>query len=302
MKTFIALLLLSGLAGSLPAQSADSGDKSSMPDLNFPAVSSGEEAVQLLGQNVSAVARAHGKQADELVSLLRRDHTLKLDRKGWLFHADDHLPAPQQASTANGEVAASAPYPLTDTFRLHSRPGATKKIYLDFDGFVMTGTAWNGQYNVPATLNCPPFDANGDPSTFSDPERTTIQGIWKRVAEDYAPFNVDVTTEDPGDAGLTRSSSSDLSYGIRVLISPISQYIGNYGGIAYLGVFGYVGNNPYQPALVFPEKLGPNGEKYVAEAISHEAGHNFGLNHDGTTTGTAYYSGHGSGVTGWAPI
>src|SRR6266496_1942582 len=281
MKKFIAMVLLSGLAGSLPAQIADARDKFSMPNLNFPAVTSGEEAIRLLGKNLPAVAGAHGKGADELASLLRRDRTLKLDRRGRLFYADDHLPTPQQASTANDTPVASATYPLTDTFKLHSRPGVTKVLYLDFDGYVMTGTAWNtgtmpNGTNRPATINCPPFDADGDPSTFSDSERTTIQGIWKRVAEDYAPFDVDVTTEDPGDAGITRSGSSDLSYGMRVLISPISQYFGNYGGIAYIGVFGNVGDY-YKPALVFPENLGPNGEKYVAEAISHEAGHTFGL-------------------------
>jgi hypothetical protein len=53
--------------------------------------------------------------------------------------------------------------------------------------------------------------------------------------------------------------------------------------------------------LIFPENLGPNGEKYIAEAISHEVGHNLGLNHDGTST-QGYYTGQGSGATGWAPI
>ncbi len=43
--------------------------------------------------------------------------------------------------------------------------------------------------------------------------------------------------------------------------------------------------------------------KNIAEAASHEIGHNLGLNHDGQTTSTAgYYTGHGSGATGWAPI
>ena len=57
----------------------------------------------------------------------------------------------------------------------------------------------------------------------------------------------------------------------------------------------------YKPALVFYDKLGPGNEKYIAEAISHEAGHNMGLSHDGNAT-TGYYSGQGSGATGWAPI
>lgn len=31
----------------------------------------------------------------------------------------------------------------TQTFQLHSRPTATKKILLDFDGHITTQTAWN---------------------------------------------------------------------------------------------------------------------------------------------------------------
>lgn len=41
--------------------------------------------------------------------------------------------------------------------------------------------------------------------------------------------------------------------------------------------------------------------KKVAETASHEVGHTLGLSHDGTST-LAYYEGHGSGETGWAPI
>ncbi|MFS6826983.1 Calx-beta domain-containing protein [Cyanobium sp. ATX-6F1] len=120
------------------------------------------------------------------------------------------------------------------------------------------------------------------------------------MAEDFAPFNIDVTTEYLGEAFLTRSSIGDQIYGTRALISPISSYFGNYGGIAYVNVFDSVGDT-YKPALIFPENLGPNGEKYIAEAISHEVGHNLGLSHDGTAT-QGYYSGQGSGETGWAPI
>ncbi len=52
---------------------------------------------------------------------------------------------------------------------------------------------------------------------------------------------------------------------------------------------------------MFYDALGAGNEKYVAEAISHEAGHNMGLLHDGTSS-TGYYTGQGSGATGWAPI
>ena len=39
----------------------------------------------------------------------------------------------------------------------------------------------------------------------------------------------------------------------------------------------------------------------AGEAITHETGHNLGLNHDGAA-GVSYYQGHGNGDTGWAPI
>jgi hypothetical protein len=39
----------------------------------------------------------------------------------------------------------------------------------------------------------------------------------------------------------------------------------------------------------------------IAEAASHELGHNFGLSHDGTAS-QAYYGGHGSGEISWGPI
>ena len=46
-----------------------------------------------------------------------------------------------------------------------------------------------------------------------------------------------------------------------------------------------------------------NVPKYIAESISHEAGHSLGLSHDGTSK-SAYYYGQGTqgSATGWAPI
>ena len=51
-----------------------------------------------------------------------------------------------------------------------------------------------------------------------------------------------------------------------------------------------------QPAFVFAGNLG-GSTGYVAEAASHEAGHTFGLFHDGTAS-SSYSTGHGD----WAPI
>ena len=146
----------------------------------------------------------------------------------------------------------------TQAFLLHSRPSAAKKIFLDFRGCNVTGTAWNSanyrESRAPAcllrrpcaasraltpthrpgiALRCcdappqpacakrtplwqlvcraatifnPPYDIDGNTAAFSTQELSQIVQIWRGVAEDYAPFNVDVTTEVCG----TQSSSSHL--------------------------------------------------------------------------------------------
>jgi PKD repeat protein len=271
---------------------------SAFPAVQAPGVTRGAQALQALGAHLPDVARAYGLQQDELQSLLLEDETLALDVRGRLHFTD---PTPQAGALAADATAPQAALaPLTETFKLHSRSGAKRILFLDFDGHLISGTGWNTSYNGGRDIVAPPWDIDGSPSTFNDTERTRIQQIWQRIAEDYAPFDVDVTTELSSESQITRSSTSDEYYGTRVLISAISRYFGNYGGIAYVGAFDDVGDQ-YKPALVFPENLGPNGEKYIAEAASHEAGHNLGLSHDGTST-AGYYEGQGTGVTGWAPI
>jgi len=283
-------LLLVGLHLPSTAAAAD----------RLPRAMGGNEALSSLGKNLPAVAAEHQMSVAEFRRVLLEDRTAKLDRSGRMFYEEDTPPLAAMDGANNASIpAVEGMAPLDQTFLLHSKPGAAKIIYLDFDGYQMSGTAWNSGYNGGADIICPPWDIDGDPMTFSDTERTRIQQVWMRVAEDYSPFDVDVTTEYMGEAAITRSSSSDLNYGMRVLISPISSYFGNYGGIAYVGVYANTGDT-YKPALVFPEKLG-NSEKNIAEAASHECGHTLGLSHDGAT-GVSYYQGLGSGDTGWAPI
>ena len=48
-------------------------------------------------------------------------------------------------------VVLAAPFPLIETFQLHSAPSASKTIFLDFDGHVTSGTLWND--SIPANQN-----------------------------------------------------------------------------------------------------------------------------------------------------
>jgi hypothetical protein len=259
----------------------------------------GDRAISLLGGRLSEVAAWYGKSPEEFSHLLRGDRSLMLDRQGRMF-VEDHLLVPlgAPATPALQSVNDGTLLPVDQTFLLHSRPTAQRTIYLNFKGATLSGTAWN---SAAPSITALPFDLDGVPGTFTTAELQRIQAIWQRVAEDFAPFDVNVTTEPPAADKLTRSSGTDQVFGTTVLItkSPACTAC-SCGGVAYVGVFDDTGDY-YKPALVFYNQLGAGNEKYVAEAISHEAGHNMGLNHDGTAS-VGYYQGHGSGATGWAPI
>lgn len=207
------------------------------------------------------------------------------------------------ASTPTAEAAAAG-VPV-----LHSLPTSTKKIYLDFDGAVVKDSGWSSTERSAATRLPTPFTAVAwsmdSTSDFSTAEIARIRQVWASVAEDYAPFNVDVTTEDPGTAGLDRSNNNDSSYGMRVLITDSDAWTticanSRCGGVAFVDIFDRIASGTsFQPAWVFPQNFADVATT-MADAISHEAGHTFGLHHDGTTgaNATEYYAGQGA----WAPI
>lgn len=186
---------------------------------------------------------------------------------------------------------------------LHSNPSAPKKIYLDFNGQIVSGTGWNGSNNN-LPIHAPPYSSNADIFTFTQAEINQITEIWNRVSEDFAPFQVDVTTEDPGAALFAAGNQ-----GIRAIISTDvddvawggtgNQWFSGAGGVAYLNSWTFASDTP---VWIFENNLGNGNAKYVAEAVSHEVGHALNLSHDGVTGGASYYSGHGSGTVGWAPI
>jgi len=241
---------------------------------------------------------------------VRRSPKLKRSARRNLLAGMEQLESRQVLSGSasspvyNGSVGArnpagAAPYPLADTFKLHSMPGAEKTVFLDFDGHITTGTAWNTQFNA-TTITTPPFDNDGNTGSFSDNELELIQRIWQRTAEDFIPFNIDVTTEFVSESLLTKDSPGDTVYGMRAAIGGdfnIIPGLGAAGGVAFVGGFG---DEDLSPAFVFATTQG-NDEQVVTETISHEVGHTLGLSHDGTSA-LGYYGGHGTGATSWGPI
>jgi hypothetical protein len=250
----------------------------------------------------------YGLSAQQLEALVQRDADLRIDERRDLFYACASKEAmdrmlriapltTQEENAMPADAGAPDPVDLDQFLSLHSRPGAPRIILLDFTGHSTSDTAWNAGAGRPTTIVTPPYDIDGNPSIFSPTERANIVAIWRAVAEDFAAFDVDVTT-----AELDPSTELPLNLadrGVRAAIggSSFDWYgsVGSVGGIAYINVFG----KPfYGPVFVFPAQLGGGGNpKFIWEAISHEVGHALGLHHDGTVT-SPYYPGHEN----WAPI
>lgn len=170
--------------------------------------------------------------------------------------------------------------------QLNSLPSAPNSLYLDFDGHYEP--VWHNHYNV----NSAAYDRNGKPE-FSANEAQDIIKIWNMVADDFAPFNVNVTTIAPtvGDPHALRvvfASQSSAQYFSQgqlkwsvgsnfVMRSDGTQERGS--GISFVGSFT---NSDPNTAYVFTDTVAQFGRltpEQIANTASHEAGHAFGLRH-----------------------
>ncbi|MCB1014037.1 MAG: carboxypeptidase regulatory-like domain-containing protein [Acidimicrobiales bacterium] len=286
----IAVALAALLA--MPAALAQTGPGADPATEPAPAAH-GMQAVEQLGPRLDDVARDYGISEKRLESLLLTDPTLAVDPDGELLYVDE--PAPGEGAGPAPEVdPGPEPAPPTDdaVFELHSLPGASHVIYLDFDGSTTTGTSWNSSSGIDPIVS-PPYDLDGSPDSWSATELSRIGLVWAYVAEDFAPFAVDVTTEEPPVADLRRSGAGDARWGVRVVVTDDTWADCGCGGHAYIGSFDDATD---EPVFVYNSSLSG-----VSEASSHEVGHSMNLAHDGKGTST-YYGGHGSGTTSWGPI
>ncbi len=167
--------------------------------------------------------------------------------------------------------------------KLSSYPSASATIFIDFDGHTLIGSSWNNGNR----LDCAP-------ALLNDAQKTEI---FNRVAEDYRPFNVNITTDS------TVFLSAPLNRRMRVIVTPTSSWSPGVGGIAYIGSFVWGDDTP---AFVFSDRLN-NSPKYIGECVTHESGHTVGLAHQSAWDNNCnlieqYAQGTGSGETGWAPV
>jgi hypothetical protein len=170
---------------------------------------------------------------------------------------------------------------------LNSHPNivaTTATIFLDFDGQYVNSSVWNSGNPI-----------NAAASGLTDAQVTEV---FNRVAEDYRPFDINITTDS------LKFFAAPLDKRMRVIITPTSAWKPGVGGIAWTGSFLWGDDTP---CFVFNDRLGPNSAKMVGEACSHESGHSVGLSHQSRYDGgcamtETYHTGIGLGEIAWAPI
>jgi len=165
----------------------------------------------------------------------------------------------------------------SETFHLSSKPDSSKTIYLNFFG---------GDYYENGYVS--PYDIDGDPSDLSLTELSQIQSIWSAVAEDFLPFDINVTTQLPADGVLEKEGDADDQYGVSILIGGEP---GDYGFAWSGSSFTSASNQPGYVSIYSNENDYFYPLDTVASAVSHELGHTFGLTHDGPGQ-SGYYPGH----------
>ena len=260
----------------------------------------GEAVVRALGDRLPAVAATNRMSATRLQEILESDPTAWVGGDGQMFYVEK---AETLQATAPSAPPALATYPESQTFALHSLPGSKHTIFLDFDGANVSGTWWNtADGGMPAKFYTG-FTLDSNPGSFTSDELAYVQTVWRIVAEKYAAFDVDVTTQDPGPDAYNRAGSTDQTYGDHVVISDDPTAVnsacdGNCSGIALVNTFDdtWRSDSYLEPAWVFSSKTS-RSPVLTAHTVAHEVGHTFGLHHDGDAT-HAYYGGQSN----WFPL
>lgn len=169
------------------------------------------------------------------------------------------------------QAAENAGQRTTAIAKFNSKPDSKYVIYIDLDGETSTSPFWNkGQTIVAQPL-----------ATYTD---TDVELIWEVAAQDYLPYDVNVTTDR-----AVFDAANKYQRKMCIVTKTTTAGQPGIGGIAKIGSFS---DGIGDPCWVYNP-----GPKVTGETVSHEVGHTVDLNHDGKGS-LAYYQGHNN----WAPI
>ncbi len=168
-----------------------------------------------------------------------------------------------------------------------SRPGAAQTLYLDFAGYVfddvgnMANARMQDAFAGCTYVRTAPFSYEGWLDGAQLPTTSAIRDIWRMVAEDFALFDVNVTTVEPPIEDLRKTSEADTRYGVRVVIGygltpegTRGVWFEGGGGVSQWGTYDAAADIP---AFVFSEA----SRQGISAQATHEIGHTLGLHHDG---------------------
>ncbi len=282
-------------------------------------------AAQASDDRLAAAAAKIGWSLERAKAIAARDSDLHVTADNRLFYACT-FKAPMTAPSGGGSAQiqtgpdtstyTGVPPTVTATtaFQLHSRPGAAKTLYLDFKGHTTPAGLWSI-----SSITIPAFKLSGTTSATDQLNLNAIRDIWLHVSEDFAAWDIDVTTDSTG---------ISTKPGLRCVVGGRQDaVVGSFGvmGIAMIGSFGnsLYGNNRLNGNdcnnFVFIDcsnpssgatdtSLNPTTSNYEVTilCVAHEVGHTVGLNHWGETssgTGASYTRGHTvTGYTGVANV
>ena len=173
----------------------------------------------------------------------------------------------RQISNSTRTIARSIQLNASGYFE--SKAGAPTVIYCNFDGEVVNQPFWSDSI------------INAAPSGLSSGE---VLEILKLVAEDFAPFDVNVTND------RTVYDSTDSNKRVMCISTPTNTVAPGSGGIAGVGTF-------TDDIVCWDFNLD-------GDTISHEVGHTLNLYHHGDSSQNApeYHDGHASESREWGPI
>ncbi|MEC8613824.1 MAG: hypothetical protein VXY17_00275, partial [Verrucomicrobiota bacterium] len=158
---------------------------------------------------------------------------------------------------------------LNDSGYFESKAGAPTVIYCNFDGEVVNQPLWSA-----STINAAPSGLSNE----------SVLEILRLVAEDFSPFDVNVTND------RSVYDSTPTNKRVMCISTTTDTASPGSGGVAYL--------NTFEDDLVCWDF------NLDGDTISHEVGHTLNLDHHGDSSQNApeYHDGHTSESRDWGPI